>query len=125
MALRALAQRWGFMHKEEVLEEEDELWRVMGPPGGAYSRPSARTRAAEGRWAAAARAAARRSGRAPTLPRRAPRPARAPPPPRRAAPPPRPPPPRPPPQAILHRDADIEVGGLACNDDKLLQEMRE
>jgi hypothetical protein len=32
MALRALAQRWGFIHKEDLpLEDEDELWRVMGP----------------------------------------------------------------------------------------------
>jgi len=32
---------------------------------------------------------------------------------------------KPPMQAPLHKDADLELGGLACNDDKLLQEMRE
>lgn len=28
-------------------------------------------------------------------------------------------------QAVLHKDADLDIGGLACNDDKLLKEMRE
>lgn len=57
MTLRALAQRWGFLHKEKQEEEEhdeDPLWT-----------------------------------------------------------------------AALHKDADLEVGGLACNDDQLLKEMRD
>lgn len=114
MAFKAFAKRWGLINKgEEFAEDEDPLWTVGGGNNilGLLIRIGRRTAGAPselGRPGLEARmhvllrrppARARGAPRCPLLPCRA--------------------------QAPLHQDADPEVGGLACNDDKLLQEMRE
>lgn len=66
MAIRALAQRWGLIHKEQQFDDdEDPLWRVRGREWAGEGAQAARSRE-QRRPRARARAAAAARTRAPT-----------------------------------------------------------